>query len=324
MSKYRIGTGSSAKAKLQTSFGVPVVADTLINMTSESISSNYEYAEEGNLLASKTATDRDLSSITVEGSISTILRPEFADWLFKASLGNGDGEYHLVGANDDLPSSTVVIDRGGIAKKYSDLVVRSLTISADAGDYVKADVDFVGVREDDATPSDVTGATSFTLPSYRCTRARLLYGEEDADLQITDDIWDSCPLNGKLDVESCSLTIDNGVEASPRTYCSGVYANQPLHGKRSVTVSFNLPYSTEVEDFRKDYYANEDAPCLSLLLCFTSADKDENVTIYMPYVHITNAGANVGGEGVIDSSVEGECLSKNDAEPISVLVSHKG
>lgn len=323
--KYKVGSGSVARAGLQTAFGSAVTPDTLINMTSESLSVSYEYTDEGNLLASKTANQRDLNSVTVEGSISSILRPEFADWLFEATLGSktSGGDYILAAPNAELPSSTITIGRGDIFKKYADCTVRSLTLSADARDYVKADIDLVGVTEESITSSQAGAVSAFTLPSYRCTRARLMYDEAGQAIEITSSDWESCPLNGKIDAEGVSITFDNGVEAAPATYCSGLYANQPLHGKRAVTLEINLPYGQEFETFKSAYYASEAAPNMALILGFTSADEEENITIYMPNVHITDASANVGGEGVISGSFSAEALSVGSAEPVVVSVNHK-
>ena len=84
---YRVGTGSVCQAGLQSAWGTPVVPDTLINMTGESIKTTVEKGDEGNLLASKTRNQADVMSVKVDGSVSSILRPEFADWVLEAALG---------------------------------------------------------------------------------------------------------------------------------------------------------------------------------------------------------------------------------------------
>ena len=314
---YRVGTGSVCQVGKQSVWGTSVVPDTLINMTSESIAVTVTKGDEGNLLSSKTANQKDLMSIAVDGSISVVLRPEFADWLFEVALGKKSGNsYTLLDPNSELPVSTVVLSRGGIVKTYPDVTVKSIKLSASAQDYVKVDIDITGVDElssgDDGAKT--VQSLSFTLPSYRCTQATLLYGDEGSD---------SSALTKSLCVESCDISIDNGVEDAPATYCTGLYRGRPVMGLRSVTVDFSIPYSDDIDAFRKKYFLSEDSPCVALKLSFTTSDTAENIEIYLPYVNITSSDGNVGGTGIIDSSFSGEALSKSNTEPITVVVNHK-
>ena len=313
---YKVGAGSSCQAAKQSAWGTSVKPNTLINMTSESISVSVEKGDEGNLLASKTANQRDLMSIGVSGSISTVLRPEFADWLFECGLGTKtENTYTLANPNTDLPVSTIVMSRGGIVKTYPDVTIKSIKISAAAQDYVKADIDLVGVDEVSQAQDGaqlLQAGLSFKLPSYRCTQATLLYGDGNSTSPST-----------KLCVESCDITIDNGIEDSPATYCTGVYSGRPVMGLRSVTVDFSIPYSENVDAFKSKYYSALASPCVSLKLVFTTSDTDENIEILMPNVNITSADGNVGGTGIIDSSFSGEALSVGVTEPIKITVHHK-
>lgn len=319
---YKVGAGSVCQAGKQSVFGTSVAPTTLVNMTSESIAVSVEKGDEGNLLASKTANQRDLMNISVEGSISTVLRPEFADWLFEVALGIKDENvYTLAAPQNDLPVSTIVLSRGGIVKTYPDMTVRSLSISAAAQDYVKADIDLVGVKELSAgeAGAQTVRSLSYVLPSYRCTHARLVYGAAGTSLDITN--WDSCQINS-FDIESCTITFDNGVENSPATYCSGLYSGRPIKGLRSVTCEFNIPYSDEMDNFKREYFLAESAPNVALMLAFTTADTNENITIYLPHVNITSADNAVGGTGIIESSFSGEALSIGSDEPVEVTVNH--
>jgi len=312
---HRVGAGSACQVGKQSVWGTPVVPDTLLNMTGESINVTVEKGDEGNLLLSKTANQRDLLSIKVDGSISTILRPEFADWLFECVMGSkSDNEYTLIAPNNDLPVSTIVLSRGGIVKTYADVTISSIKLSAAAQDYVKVDIDILGVDELSAgdTGAQTIQTLSFTLPSYRCTQASLLYGTAGSSSPAT-----------ALCVESCDITIDNGLEESPKTYCTGAKAGRPIMGMRSVTVDFTIPYSDTVDTFRKTYYLGGASPSVSLKLVFTTSDTDENIEILLPHVNITSADGNVGGTGIIDSSFSGEALSVGQDEPITVTVNHK-
>lgn len=313
MAALKVGVGSVCQAGKQTSFGTSVTPDTLLNMTSESINVNVERTEEGNLIASKTPNQRDMMAITVDGGISAILRPEFADWLFECALGKkASNVYTLADPNTDLPVSTFVISRGGIVKTYPDVSIRSLTIDATAQDYVKVDIDVVGIKELNTgdTGAKTVQTLSFTLPSYRCTAATLKYGAAEGT-----------PSN-VLCVESCKIVFDNGLEDTPSTYCDGLYAGRPALGKRSVTTDINVPYSDDLDTFRSTYYTAENAPALSLELKFTTANPEEYITIEIPNLMLTSGQNPVGGEGYIDSSFSGEALSIGSTEPVTVTVVH--
>ena len=92
----KVGIGSIAQAKIQPTFGTSVAPDTKLNLASETIAVTRNHGDEGNLLPSKTANQRDLMSIAVGGGMSFILRPEMADWLFQAALGKvNSGVYTL-------------------------------------------------------------------------------------------------------------------------------------------------------------------------------------------------------------------------------------
>ena len=313
---YKVGTGSVCQAGLQSEWGTPVVPDNLLNMTGETIKTTVEKGDEGNLLASKTRNQSDVVSVKVDGGISLILRPEFADWLFEAALGaKNSNNYTLAAPNTQLPVSTIVLSRGGIVKTYPDVTIKSVKISAAAHDYVKVDIDLLGVRELSAEDegAKTIQSISFTLPSYRCTHAVLKYAVGGtAKASVTQTIA----------VESCDITIDNGTEEAPATYETGLYSDRPVPGLRSVTVDFSIPYSDAIDTFKKTYYINEASPNVAILLKFTTSNEDESIEIYLPNVNITSADGNVGGAGIIDTSFSGEALSVGNAEPITVTVNH--
>ena len=310
---FRVGSGSVAQAAKQTTWGTPVQPDTLLNMTSESISVSPVKADEGSLLASKTAGPGDLVSIVTEGGIDMVLRPDFVDWLLECSMGKkASGVYTLADPNTQIPFSTLVMSRGGIVKTYPDITIRSLTISAPAQDYVRASIDFVGTRE---IPAGSTGAQtiqnlSFENKSYRCTQATLVYGAGGATPATS------------LCVESVEITIDNAIEDSPATYCSGLYNERPVPGLRNVSVRVNIPYDSALDTFRETYLLDPESPTCALKLTFTTADAGEKVDVLMPHVNISDAGGNVSGPGIIDGSFSGVATSVGSTEPITITVTH--
>lgn len=312
----KVGIGSVCQAGIQTTWGTSVTPTAKINMTSETIATTAEKGDEGNLLPKKTRDQADLIAINTEGGVSSILRPECADWLFEAAMGKGDeGVYTLQDVNVDLPISTLVISRGGIVKTYPDCTIRSLTLDCPAQDYVRADIDVIGTKEISAgqTGAQTVQNIAYTLPSYKCTSANLFYGAGGTA---------AASLTTKLCVSDVSITIDNGVEEPDATYCDGLYNGRPIPGLRSVSVDISLPYSDEVETFRQSYLLNVEAPTVALKLEFTTSDADEMIEVYIPNLAVTTADGNVDGQGTITSSISGEALSVGAAEPITVTVTH--
>lgn len=317
------GVGTKMLWLKESTFGTTPTTKTdssLINITSEGLSTSVEKGDEGNLLSSKTAVSRDLLAITVSGSVSSILRPEFADILFEAGLGKAEAvtdssiptgysqkKYTLGEAGASLPSFSAFLNRGTGYKTYSGLTINTTSIDATANDYVKVSNDLLGYKEESTnlTSSDATtlNGKSYSKPSYRCTQASMKVGTDT------------------FDVESASLNISNALVEAPKTYSSGLYAGQPQPAQREVTISFNIPYSNKVDTFRNTYLTSEENA--SITLKFTTSDANEYVEVTLPNVAITSVTNNVSGTGLVEASVEGTALSVGAVEPITVLVQSK-
>jgi len=312
----KVGIGSVLQAGKQTAWGTSVTPTVKINLTSESIVTTAEKGDEGNLLPKKTRDQADLIAINTEGGIDFILRPEFVDWLFECAFGKkADNVYTLADVNANLPVSTFVISRGDIVKTYPDVTIRSLTLECPAQDYVRGSIDVIGTKELSAGESGAKTIQNinFTLPSYKCTGAVLVYGEGGSEAE---------ELLSSLCVENVTLSLDNGAEEPNPTYCDGLYNGRPIPGLRVVNVDISLPYSDEVEAFRQDYLLNVESPTVALKLTFSTSNPDENVEIFLPNVSIMTADGNVDGQGVIESTISGEALSLDDQEPITATVNH--
>ena len=307
------GSGASLRIGKETSFGVAVTPSTLVDITSESIALSVSKGDEGSLLASKTPETRDLLGITVDGSFSFVLRPEFAQLITHAALGGAEKhtedestgthkhEFALCSPNEELPSLTVLVDRKASVKKYAGVTVSALSLDCAAGDYVKGSVDLKGVKEEEGTRG--TDTCKFTIPAYRCTSAVFKVGDE------------------VFDISSASFKVDNALEDAPKTYATGLYVGQPQHAQRSVTISFEIPYTEDIETFKSKYLVTEETTKISLL--FTSSDKEkQKYEIIMPYVAITSVSASVGGTGALTASIDGEALSSGSEEPLAIVITN--
>ena len=86
-----------------------------------------------------------------------------------------------------------------------------------------------------------------------------------------------------------------------------------------MTISFEIPYSGDVDAFRDRYLVSEEN--VSVRLLFTSSDREkQKYEIYMPHVSISSVDASVGGTGALTASVEGEALSVESVEPLTIRI----
>ena len=330
MSKYMMGSGTKAVGKLTSA-----LSNSTIDLTSESLSETYNYQSPESLLASKTASSRDLQNITIEGSISALMRPESIDWMLEASLGKkGDFEateglteahpgFMLASVNTDLPKSEIDIMRGTVGKVYKGLVARSVTMNFPAQEYATIDIDFVG--NEAVTDTNQISAPNFTKPAFRVNHSKLVFATKDSsktfDAQeqemLLKCLQDACG-EGYFDAENFSISIDNGVESAPATFCTGLFAGDAIMGKRSVTCDFTLPYSSDVENFRKQFYAVNTEGAPDFMLAFACVNGNEALSVFIPSAHVTSIPVNVGGEGIIETTISIEALSKIGEEPILI------
>ena len=309
---FYTGVGTNLQFGKEASFGASAQATATVNLTSESIVESYEKGDEGSLLASKTATDKDLLGVSVGGSVSFVLRPEFAGLLFHGAMGGADvvteatgGFYNhtinLCNVNEDLPSFTFKMDRKAKKAIYAGCTISTLQLDCAAGDYVKGSFDIVGTSEITGTFDEVS---TYTIPSYRCVGA-------------------TCNVDGSdFDISSATIKIDNGLVEAPKTFSSGFYKGQPQHGKRTVTVDFEIPYSRDLDN-QVVVWRTKDTVPFTITLNAKDGLEEYTITITLSHVTLDSYSRSVGGTGLITASGSGEALSKGSDEPITVVIKDK-
>lgn len=348
MSTFYSGAGSKLAAGLQANYfnNSATNVNTKLNITSATFDPTVEKGSEETLLQSKIKNGSYLLSIGMDGSFDANLRPEMADWTFKAATQNSTAisssdagwadatdslsvpsgytgyAYTLKAAGNDPIGSTLVLTKGTSTSQvstYPGMTVRSLTLTAPNNDFVTVSCDLVGREEikagnSSAIPAGAVPSTTYiakiddsedyTKPSYIVTNGVFKWN---------GNVW--C-------IESSTLTIDNGIEDSPRCYQDGKYANIPVMGMRSVTFDFNTPYDGKIETLKEDYLLTSQYG--SAELTFTSPDDaNEKIIVRIPNLSITSVGAGISGTGVIDASVSGEAVYDNGEEPLTIIVISK-
>lgn len=309
---FYTGVGTNLQFGKEIVFGTSTQATAMVNLTSESIVESYEKGDEGSLLASKTATDKDLLGVSVGGSVSFVLRPEFAGLLFHGAMGGADAvteatngfynhTFNLCAVNEALPSFTFKMDRKAKNSIYAGCTISTLQLDCVAGDYVKGSFDIVGTCE---TTGTLDGVSTYSIPSYRCVDA-------------------TCNVDGSVfDISSATIKIDNGIVEAPKTFSSGLYKGQPQHGKRTVTVDFEIPYSTDLEDKVITWKAKDTVPFVITLKAKDGLE-EYTITITLSHVTLDSYSHSVGGTGLVTASGSGEALSKGSDEPMTVVIKDK-
>jgi len=313
---FSVGTGAGVQLGKEGAWGSTAVGTNIINFTSESMKVTADKRDEGNLVASVSPTARDLMSIKVDGSLSFILRPEFAGFLFKAAFGGTDtvatgspvagANTHsiaLVSATGTLPSYTVLVDRKVSVKKYTGTKIDSLQLDAKTGDYVKGTIT---VKAKDEGTGSMAVLTPLALQSFRCVNASLTLG------------------GTVYDVTSSTFKISNKLEDAPQTYSSGLYLAEPIHGMREITLDFEMPYAAAIDTLATTNLLTETKVASAVLILQSPSmvigTTPYQVKITMNNVAITDVSTNVGGTGLISSKVSGIALSVGATAPAVVEV----
>ena len=312
----QVGSGSQVQMGKENAYGTAVAGTAVINFTSESIKLSVDKKDEGNLISSLSPTARDLMSAKVEGSVSFILRPDSAGFLFKAAMGGTDtvtqnspetgAHKHsiaLVAANGTLPSYTLIVDRKVAVKKYSGVKIDNFQLDAKAGDYVKGSFTIKGKDESTGTTATIAATTT---KSFKCLGGSLTLG------------------GTTYDINGATVKIANKLQDVPQTYASGLYNPEPIHGMREITLDFDIPYDSNIETLRDTNLTTEVALASAVLTLqsptMITGTSPYKVVFTMNNVAVTDISANVGGTGIISAKVSGIALAIGSTAPAIVEV----
>lgn len=314
---FNMGSGARVGLGNESVWGTPVADSVLVNFLSESLSAMIEKKEEESLIASKAVTAFDLTGIRVSGDLSAILKPEHAGLLLKWAMGGTDvvvqnqggvtGQHQhtipLAAASGALPSKTVIVDRKQAIKRYSGCKVASLKLSAKAGDYVRWTVSLKGKDESAGT---IATSANPSKKAYKFIGATLIVGGTAYEITGVD------------------LTIDNGLDDGVRTNTSGLYASEPVHSKRKISLSIEKPYDANDETLRSANVLAE-AVVASVVLHLESpeiiaASSKYRMDLTLNNVAILDQKTNVAGPGILTSTITAEATAVGATEPLVAVV----
>jgi hypothetical protein len=305
----RVAIGKEAAG----AWGTPVADTMLINYSSESMAPELTKTEEESLLAGYGPAAFDLMSFKAGGDISAVLKPENAGLLMYAAMGGTDTVAVVTGqqqhsivmqtASAALRSFTLYVDRKQAVKRYSGCKMSSLKISAKAGDYVKFTATWKG--KDEASGS-ITTSTVPSLKAYKFIGATVTAG------------------GTSLEVTGFDFTYDNMLEDGPQTSVSGLYASEPEHGKRKITVTIEMPYNANAETIYTTNYITE-AVLSTVVLHLESPSiiattYKYRMDITLNNVAVTAQSHNIGSAGIIMTSITGEATEVGATKPMTAVI----
>lgn len=310
---FNTGSGATCAIGKESVWGTAVADTMLLNFTSESMAPEVTKTEEESLLAAIAPAAFDLMGIKAAGDISLVLKPENAGFIFKAALGGVDTNTTVTSqqvhtilpqvANTALPSYTIRVNRKQAIKVYSGCRLNSLKISAKAADYVKATLSFKGKDE---AAGVITSTVPPSLKAYKFIGATITAG------------------GTTLEATSIDFSYENNLEDGPITTTSGLYATEPMHTKRKISFTCETPYDANAETLKTTNFLSDTV--LSTVVIHLESPSiialthKYRVDITLANVAITEVTTNVGGPGILTTSISGEATAVGATAPCTVVV----
>lgn len=306
----------------ETVYGTTVTPDKQIKISSESFKPEYNKIDEGLATGGRGEGLVATMGKKASGGFSTLMRPDMG-YLLRAVLGvvaseaGAEGYKHTFtaignGANDHLPSYTILVDRKVECSKYS-CKCDSLAFSASAGDYLKVDPSFVGFDEVDGATKNASAVVS-ALKAFKFAQAKAYTGTWDSEEEeFTGTAF--------ADVTSINMTISNNLDSDTQTTDTGINYKEPEVGVRSINADLEMLYAAGSEAIRKSLFKTD--ATFGLKIEFTSDEMiDEEVpyklTIIIPCCQMPDASANMGGLETMSQSVSVKAVDNLSDELIIV------
>lgn len=278
----------------ETTYGTSASATKQIKISSESLRPTYNKVSEGLGTGGRGEGLLATMGIGLEGTVSTLLRPDMG-YILAGILGaegtvstptSGKGHTHTFTCiasdpSNHLPSYTFKVNRGVDAFAYTGCKINRLSLSASAGDFVKADFDIVG--KDESSGATMQSLTPSTLKAFKFAQGKVYNGSSEI-----------------ADITNINIEINNNCDAQTQTTDTGNYYKEPEVGMRSCSITLDAIYSTDTESLRESYYKSDNT--LSLKVEFTSDEEIEStesykMTITIPCCQMSDASANMSDPG---------------------------
>lgn len=221
-----------------------------IKISQEAFKPVYNKVDEGLATGGRGAGMKQTMGIRVDGSFSTLFRPDMG-LLLKCLCGveesvrdNLDGTFthifHAIGTSvsDSLPSLTVKVSRIVSNFAYTGCKIGEMSFNAAAADYLKTDVTIAGRLEESGIQMESLRPSA--RKAFRFAGGKVkIDGEEVAD------------------VTSMELSYNNNLDSETQTTDTGDYYKESECGVRNLTTNLEMLYSAGAERIRALLYKTD-------------------------------------------------------------------
>lgn len=307
------GNFSKVQVGVETAYGTPVAATAQVKIFNEGFKYVPSKKEEGLLTGGKTTGLVYTMGKKVEGSLSTLARPDDAGLFLALALGKEAavttqgtlGKKHTftaAGASDKLPSATFRVDKVVKVFQYDGCKVDTLSFNAAAEDYLKLDIG--GIIGQDEADGTLTPALNYSpLKPFKFSGCTVKFGATS--------------------VEATSVKFDysNALDGSLQTTNTGLYYAEPEQNARDIKVEVETLYNSTTDGLRTSYFKTDDVVAIEIK--FTSDEEIETdtpytLTITLPNCQITEASPVIGGAERIKQTISAKAVEVGSTEPITV------
>ena len=319
------GNSVIAQIGLESTYGTAVNATNQFKIASESLKPVYNKIDEGLATGGRGAGLKATMGIGVEGALSTLMRGDMG-YILAGALGvetvtgTDDGEggttapythtYTAIESDEDehLPAFTVKVDRKVDQFAYTGCKINSLSLSAAAGDYLKADINLVG--RDESTGASLQTLSPSSLKAFKFAQGKVYTVVGSTETEIAD-------------IDNISLEINNNLDYQTQTTSTGDYYAQPEVGTREITATLEAIYSTASESIRNTYYKSDST--VGIKLEFTSDEMASGTTPYkltinLPCCQLSDSDANMGGLDTLKQNMTFNVVDNLEDELITITL----
>lgn len=314
------GQGAALQVGQETTWGTAVAPTVAINFTSEGFKPVLTQTEENSLVGGATSAGIDIQKKSVSWSMDILAKPKNIGLLLGLAFGteaaavknaNNDAYKHAFtmlepSVSATLPKFTGIVNRHIAKKAYTGCKVDSLSISCNAGDYMRISLSGSGKDEvDGASYFD----SSLAVP----------------DLKAFRFAGGTCTIDSSSfgSIKSVKFDLSNSLDDGEQTMGSGYYGTEPEPQKRSVKLSLEALYDSASETIRENKYKKGTA--VAVVLNFESpseavTDVKHSIQISIPNLVISDADPNITGAEKINLTINGTATETSDTKAVTVYL----